>query len=86
MRKDIKMRIAVDAFGGDNAPDEVIKGAVEAVAAYGVEVVLTGDEQTIKNRFEALKLPQTNITIVNADGVIEIEDDPMEIRKGKKDC
>ena len=86
MRKDIKMRIAVDAFGGDNAPDEVIKGAVEAAAAYGVEVVLTGDEQTIKNRFEALKLPQTNITIVDADGVIEIEDDPMEIRRGKKDC
>ena len=77
------MKIAVDAFGGDNAPDEVIKGAVEAVQVYGVEVVLTGDESTIKSRFEALKLSLNGITIVNADGVIEIEDDPMRIRKDK---
>ena len=37
------MRIAVDAFGGDNAPDEVIKGAVAAVKEYGVEIILTGN-------------------------------------------
>ena len=43
------MRIAVDAFGGDNAPDEVIKGAADAVKEYGVEVVLTGDEAKIND-------------------------------------
>lgn len=80
------MKIAVDAFGGDNAPDEVIKGAVQAVAEYGVEVVLTGDEKLIKSRFEALKLSQDKINVVDADGIIQIEDDPMEIRKDKKDC
>lgn len=37
------MKIAIDAFGGDNAPDEVVKGAVDAVKEYGVDIVLTGD-------------------------------------------
>lgn len=80
------MRIAIDAFGGDNAPDEVIKGAAEAVKEYGVEVILTGDEKTIKERIAALGVPMTGLSIENADGVIQIEDDPMEIRKDKAGC
>ena len=77
------MKIAMDAFGGDNAPDEVIKGAVMAVKEYGIEVVLTGDEKLIRERFKALNLSDKNITVINADGVIQIEDNPMEIRKSK---
>lgn len=77
------MKIAMDAFGGDNAPDEVIKGAVMAVKKYGIEVVLTGDEKLIRERFKALNLSDKNITVINADGVIQIEDNPMEIRKSK---
>ncbi len=77
------MRIAVDAFGGDNAPDEVIKGAAEAIKEYGVEVVLTGDEAKINERISALGIDRTGISIEHADGVIQIEDDPMDIRKGK---
>ena len=77
------MKIAMDAFGGDNAPDEVIKGAVMAVKEYGVEIFLTGDEKLIRERFKALGLSDKNITVVNADGIIQIEDNPMEIRKSK---
>lgn len=40
------MKIAIDAFGGDNAPDEVVKGAVDAVKEYGVDIVLTGDTKS----------------------------------------
>lgn len=80
------MKIAVDAFGGDNAPDEVIKGAADAVKEYGVEVILTGDEAKIKERMSALKIPDTGISIENADGVILIEDNPMDIRKSKANC
>lgn len=80
------MRIAVDAFGGDNAPDKVIKGAAEAVKEYGVEVILTGDEKKINERIAALGVDKTGIIIENADGVIQIEDDPMDIRKAKADC
>jgi len=80
------MRIAVDAFGGDNAPDEVIKGAAVAVKEYGVEVILTGDETKINERITALGIDRTGISVENADGVIQIEDDPMDIRKAKADC
>lgn len=80
------MKIAVDAFGGDNAPDEVIKGAVEAVEMYGANIVLTGDENKIHERFKALGLSEKGIEVVDADGVIEIEDNPLDIRKAKKNC
>ena len=43
------MKIIVDAFGGDNAPDEVIKGAARAVSELDVDIILTGD----KNKIEA---------------------------------
>ena len=41
------MRIVVDAFGGDNAPLEIIKGAALASNEYKVEITLTGDENVI---------------------------------------
>lgn len=80
------MKIAVDAFGGDNAPDEVIKGAVQAVEAYGVSIVLTGDEKKLRSRFSELGLSDKGIEIADADGVIQIEDNPMDIRKAKANC
>ena len=42
------MKIIVDAYGGDHAPLEVIKGAVAARDAYGVDIVLVGNEEEIK--------------------------------------
>ncbi len=75
--------VAMDAFGGDNAPDEVIKGAEQAVKAYGVGIILCGDENKIKERMKALGISENNITVRNADGVIKIEDNPTDIRKSK---
>ncbi len=42
-------KIIVDAFGGDNAPLEVIKGCEKAVKELGVQIILTGSESVIKN-------------------------------------
>ena len=42
------MRVVVDAFGGDNAPLEIIKGASLASNEYSAEITLTGKEETIK--------------------------------------
>ena len=42
------MRIIVDAFGGDNAPVEILKGAAKAVATYDCDIILTGDEEKIR--------------------------------------
>ncbi|MBR5088994.1 MAG: phosphate acyltransferase PlsX [Ruminiclostridium sp.] len=83
------MRIAIDAFGGDNAPDEVIKGAADAIAAYkdrNIEVILTGDEAKINERINALGVSRSGISIEPANGVIRIEDNPQDIRKAKADC
>lgn len=42
------MNIVIDAFGGDNAPLEVIKGSIDAQKDFGVDVTLVGDEEKIK--------------------------------------
>lgn len=78
-----KITVAMDAFGGDNAPDEVIKGAALAVKEYGVNIVLCGDEKQVNERIKALGVSTQNITVKNADGVIRIEDNPTDIRKAK---
>ena len=80
------MKIAIDAFGGDNAPDEVVKGAVDAVKEYGVDIVLTGDTKKLDECFERLGLSKDHIAFEQADGVIEIEDNPKMILKEKKNC
>jgi glycerol-3-phosphate acyltransferase PlsX len=80
------MKIALDAFGGDHAPDKVILGAAAAIAEHAdVEIILTGDENIIKERIKTLGVSDKNISIFHADGVIEIEDDPMLIRTTKKE-
>lgn len=77
------MKIVIDGFGGDNAPDEVIKGAALAVKELGIEVIITGDEKTLSERMSALGVSADGITLVNADGVITTEDNPKSILKEK---
>jgi glycerol-3-phosphate acyltransferase PlsX len=79
------IKIAVDAFGGDNAPDEVIKGCAMAVKEYGVEILLVGDIKTIKARCSALDLSYHGMEFVEASGIITIADNPLDIRKEKAD-
>ncbi len=80
-----KIRVAMDAFGGDNAPDEVIKGAADAIKAFGdkVEIILCGEEKKVNERIKALGISTEGISVKNADGVIRIEDNPTDIRKAK---
>lgn len=77
------MKIVIDGFGGDNAPDEVIKGAALAVKELGIEVIITGDEKTLSERMSALGVSADGITLINADGVITTEDNPKSILKEK---
>ncbi|MBQ8175544.1 MAG: phosphate--acyl-ACP acyltransferase, partial [Oscillospiraceae bacterium] len=61
------MKIIVDAFGGDNAPLEVIKGAAEAVAKLDVEVVLTGNEKIIKDTAAENGISLEKISIIHTE-------------------
>ena len=73
------MKIVIDGFGGDNAPDEVLKGAALAVKDLGIEVAVTGDIETLKQRMEALGISENGIELVAAQGVITTEDNPRSI-------
>ncbi len=80
------MRIILDAMGGDNAPKAPVLGAIEAVKASGLQVTLVGREAEILKVFQEGKqqVPDA-ITIVNAEDVVDMHDDPGSIvhkRKG----
>ena len=69
------MRIAVDALGGDNAPDEVASGAISAAGRLPEDrIILVGDEDSIA-RSAGSELP-SNVTVREASGRIEMADDP----------
>ena len=77
------MKVVVDAFGGDNAPLEVVEGAVLAVnERKDLTVVLTGKEDKIK---EILNGRTERIEIVNAEDVITNDDVPTVAIRQKKD-
>lgn len=78
------MKIIIDAFGGDNAPLEIIKGSALSVKELGAEIILTGSEATIRQVALENNISLDNIEIIDCDQVITMEDDPLAIRKDKK--
>lgn len=78
------MKIILDAFGGDNAPLEALKGAVKAGSELGVEMILSGDEKKIRECAVKNGVDLGGIRIMNADGEIEVEDSAKDILKSKK--
>ncbi|MBO4535384.1 MAG: phosphate acyltransferase, partial [Clostridia bacterium] len=79
------MRIAVDAFGGDNAPREIVKGAVDALKAnQGFEVVLVGKQAPIEALLDEFDWHE-RVEIVDAPDVIGCDEAPvMAIRRKKE--
>ena len=77
------MRIALDGMGGDNAPGEIVKGAVEAVKINKYDILLVGQEEKLKE--ELAKYPKTEgISIVHAPEVVEMHEAPaLALRKKK---
>lgn len=76
------MRIVVDAFGGDNAPLEIIKGASEASLQYNAEITLTGNKEIIEKIIAENNLKFFGeLLIVDTDDVITMHDDPTTILK-----
>ncbi|MBM7552786.1 phosphate acyltransferase PlsX [Thalassobacillus pellis] len=77
------MRIAIDAMGGDHAPEEIVKGAVEAVtSSKELEITLIGDEKQIK----PLINDSENITIIHTTEKITSEDEPVRAVRRKKEA
>lgn len=80
------MNIIIDAMGGDNAPLEVLKGAIKARADFGVEITLVGDENTVRACAKENGLDLSGLCIRHADTVIGVCEDPLAILRGRKDC
>ena len=79
-------KIAVDAMGGDNAPKEIIKGAVEAVQKRDdIQLILTGKEEVIADELAGYTYNKEQITIVNTTEVIETAEPPVMAIRRKKD-
>ena len=77
------MKIILDAMGGDNAPQAVVQGALEAHAQCGADIVLVGREEAIRACLTG-PMPE-GVEIVNATEVVEMCDDPATAFKRKKD-
>ena len=78
-------RVVLDAMGGDHAPAEMVKGAIDAVNMRDdIVVILTGQKDVIEDELKKYTYPAEKIEIVNAEEVIETAEPPvMAIRKKK---
>lgn len=80
------VNVAVDAMGGDNAPVEIIKGAVEAInESKNVKVFLVGREAVIRDELKKYTFNMEQVEIVQADEVIETAEPPVMAIRRKKD-
>jgi phosphate acyltransferase len=82
-----KIRIAVDAMGGDNAPESQVLGGIQAANEMfdKVEVILVGDEKKISEILKSHKSSLENLHIVNAKEVVTMHDSPSDAFKVKPD-
>ena len=81
-----EVRVVLDAMGGDHAPEEMIKGAVEAVnEKNNIHVLLVGQEDVISEELEKYTYPKERMEIVHASEVIETAEPPVMAIRKKKD-
>ena len=81
-----QVKVALDAMGGDNAPGEILKGAVEAVNENDrLHVVLVGDQDLISKELAAYSYPKERISIRHTTQVIETAEHPVAAIRAKKD-
>lgn len=81
------MKIIVDAFGGDNAPNEILLGCAQAMDELGIEIALTGDRAIIEAAAKQLQIAEkiAKMEIIDCGGVLTMEDEPTAVIKEKTD-
>ena len=79
------MKIIIDAMGGDNAPLEIVKGALQAKKRFGVDIVLTGEETAVKAALATCGAAEDALLIVPTTEVVTMDDDPSTVFRRKKD-
>ena len=80
------MKIIIDAYGGDNSPQEIVKGAIDALKEKdGFDIVLVGKEDGINAVLQTLEYDKTRVFVENATEVIGCDESPTEAIRAKKD-
>lgn len=79
------VKVAVDAMGGDNAPAEIIKGAVDAaIENPKIKIILVGKQENLSMELKKYNYPKERFEIVNADEIITNEEPPVIAIRSKK--
>ena len=80
------MRVVVDAFGGDNAPLEIVKGAAIASRELGIDITLTGDKEKIEEIIKEKGLSFSgDLQIIHCTDIMDMHDEPTSLLKAHKD-
>lgn len=80
------VKIIVDCFGGDHSPEANINGALAALAANSdLQLILTGDEQTLRSKLEGRGYDASRLEIVHAPQVIGCDEKPTDVVRLKRD-
>ena len=79
------MRVLLDGMGGDNAPQEIVKGAVDAANESQHEIQIIGREEDIYLQLEKYDYPKDRISVINATEVISNDESPVWAIRKKKD-
>jgi len=82
-----KVRVAVDAMGGDYAPEEIVKGAVLAARKGDVEILLVGNTTILEKELAKYKLTNgSSINVIEASDVIKENESPVDVIRRKPNC
>lgn len=79
------MKIALDAMGGDHAPSEIIKGAIDALSEKkkDITIILVGQKPAIESELSKYNISDLSIEIVHTDEIIEMHESPSKAFKSK---
>jgi glycerol-3-phosphate acyltransferase PlsX len=80
------MKIAVDAMGGDHAPQVAVDGAVQAARDLGLEIILVGQRAVVQAELDKYDTAGLGLTLHHASQVLEMDEHPAAAVKAKKDC
>ncbi|HEX9756709.1 MAG TPA: phosphate acyltransferase PlsX [Nitrospiria bacterium] len=78
------MRIAIDAMGGDNAPEAIMEGAISAILEYDVELICVGNEAVLSPLLKKMGGERPNLRIVHAPEKVEMDESPSHAIRKKK--
>ena len=79
------MRIIVDVMGGDKAPEETVKGVIQAAKEFNASFILVGNRDDIERITAENNFDSRRMDIVHTETVITMEDDPLCVVRGKQD-